>query len=119
GHHHSSGPDNRTSLPSSCGQGLEMTGNTGGPTPVPTLEPAPQPDHAASPHDAAGRHRLGDVLFRGASSGSALLILLVLAGVGTFLVVEALPVASASAEDITGGEGFLAYIWPLMVGTVV
>ena len=35
-----------------------------------------------------GRHRLGDTLFRGLSTGSALLILLVLAGVGTFLVVD-------------------------------
>src|SRR5690606_40262061 len=66
-----------------------------------------------------GRHRLGDTLFRGLSTGSALLILLVLAGVGTFLVVEALPVASAAAEDVTGGTGFLPYIWPLVLGTLV
>lgn len=66
-----------------------------------------------------GSHRLGDLLFSGASLGSGILILATLAGVATFLVVEALPVLSAPTEDITGDGGFLSYVWPLVIGTVV
>lgn len=63
--------------------------------------------------------RPGDILFNGASLGSAVLILLILAGVAFFLVMEALPALTAPAEEISGGEGFFSYVWPLVFGTVV
>lgn len=63
--------------------------------------------------------RPGDVVFSGASLFSAGLILVILAGVAVFLVLEALPVASADPEDLTGDGGFFGYVWPLVVGTVV
>lgn len=63
--------------------------------------------------------RPGDLAFSGASLGSALLILLILAGVAVFLTVEALPVFSAESGDITEGEGFFSYVWPLVAGTVI
>ncbi len=63
--------------------------------------------------------RPGDVIFGGTSLAAGLLIMATLAGVAIFLVAEALPVASAAAEDITGGEGFAQYVFPLVVGTVV
>ncbi|USQ80706.1 phosphate ABC transporter permease subunit PstC [Ornithinimicrobium faecis] len=63
--------------------------------------------------------RPGDLAFSGASVGSALLILLILAGVAVFLTTEALPVFSADPADITEGEGFFAYVWPLVAGTVI
>ncbi|GGK57260.1 phosphate ABC transporter permease subunit PstC [Ornithinimicrobium pekingense] len=63
--------------------------------------------------------RPGDILFNGASLGSAVLILLILAGVAFFLVMEAVPALTAPAEEISGGEGFFAYVWPLVFGTVV
>ena len=63
--------------------------------------------------------RPGDILFNGASLGSAVLILLILAGVAFFLVMEAIPALTAPAEEISGGEGFFAYVWPLVFGTVV
>jgi phosphate transport system permease protein len=62
--------------------------------------------------------RPGDLVFGGASLGSALLILLILAGVAFFLAVEAIPALTAPDEDLTGGKGFLAYVWPLIFGTV-
>jgi phosphate transport system permease protein len=93
--------------------------DTTGRSPVPTVEPAPELAAPPAARYGAGSHRVGDTVFTGLSTGSALLILLVLAGVGTFLVIEALPVASANAEDITGGQGFLSYVWPLVLGTVV
>ncbi|QDO87623.1 phosphate ABC transporter permease subunit PstC [Ornithinimicrobium ciconiae] len=63
--------------------------------------------------------RPGDLAFSGASVGSALLILLILAGVAVFLTTEALPVFGADPESITEGEGFFAYVWPLVAGTVI
>ncbi len=68
---------------------------------------------------AGGPKRLGDVLFSGASLGSGILILATLAGVATFLMIEAAPVLGASPEQISGGEGFFAYVWPLIVGTLI
>lgn len=72
-----------------------------------------------APSASSGPRRLGDVLFSGAALGSGVLILATLAGVATFLVIEAAPVFSASAQDISGGEGFFSYVWPLVIGTVV
>ncbi len=63
--------------------------------------------------------RLGDLLFSGAALGSGVLILATLAGVATFLMIEAAPVLSASPEDISGGKGFFDYVWPLIVGTLI
>ncbi len=63
--------------------------------------------------------RPGDLVFNGASLGSAVLILLILAGVAFFLVMEAVPALTAPAEDVTGGEGMFAYVWPMVFGTVV
>lgn len=63
--------------------------------------------------------RPGDVLFSGASLGSAVVILLILAGVAIFLVAEAIPALTSPAEKITGGEGFLSYVGPMVFGTVV
>ena len=48
--------------------------------------------------------RPGDVVFNGASLGSAVLILLILAGVAFFLVMEAVPALTAPAEEVTGGR---------------
>jgi phosphate transport system permease protein len=77
-----------------------------------------RPRSTETPPRRTGR-RPGDFLFHGASLGSATIILLVLAGVAAFLVAEALPVFSADPADISGGEGFFAYVWPLVVGTVI
>jgi phosphate transport system permease protein len=63
--------------------------------------------------------RLGDLVFSGTSLASGLLIMAILAGVAVFLLGQSLPVFSAEAEEITGGAGFAAYVWPLVVGTVL
>ena len=62
--------------------------------------------------------RPGDLVFSGAALGSAVLILVILAGVAVFLALEAVPALTAPGEEISGGEGFLAYVWPLVFGTV-
>jgi phosphate transport system permease protein len=63
--------------------------------------------------------RLGDRVFAGGARGAGVLILVILAGVAAFLVVESLPALTAPAEEVPGGEGVLAYIGPLLFGTVL
>ncbi|MDO4252145.1 MAG: phosphate ABC transporter permease subunit PstC [Rothia sp. (in: high G+C Gram-positive bacteria)] len=59
-----------------------------------------------------------DKIFSGISLTAGILILVVLAAVAVFLVAQAMPVFTASAEDLTAG-GFLAYIYPLVIGTLI
>jgi phosphate transport system permease protein len=47
------------------------------------------------------------------------LILVVLAGVAIFLVVEAWPAITAPAKDLPGGEGLVSYVAPLVFGTLL
>ena len=72
---------------------------------------------------AAGRRRiprrLGDRLFSGAATGAGITILVLLAGVALFLLKEAWPALTASAEELPGGEGLFRFILPLAFGTVV
>jgi phosphate transport system permease protein len=63
--------------------------------------------------------RPGDRIFAGASTGAGILILVVLAGVAAFLIVEAWPALTAPTEEIPDGEGLAVYIWPLLFGTLV
>ena len=80
---------------------------------------APPATSKASRSTTGPVRRPGDLVFSGASLGSAVLILLILAGVAVFLVVEAVPALTAPAEEITGGAGFASYVWPLVAGTVI
>ncbi|MDQ3382884.1 MAG: phosphate ABC transporter permease subunit PstC [Actinomycetota bacterium] len=91
------------------------------PTELPTrpgggLDTQAQPSESAPPRPA---RRLGDLVFGGISMGSAVLILLILAGVAAFLLVEAFPVLGADPEDLSGDGGYFDYVWPLVVGTLI
>jgi phosphate transport system permease protein len=61
----------------------------------------------------------GDRIFSGLARGAGILILVVLAGVALFLLVEAFPALIAPADDIPGGSGFVAYVAPLIFGTLL
>jgi phosphate transport system permease protein len=63
--------------------------------------------------------RLGDRLFAGSARGAGIVILFVLTGVAAFLVVDAIPALVAPAQEVPGGEGVLAYVGPLLFGTVL
>jgi phosphate transport system permease protein len=63
--------------------------------------------------------RLGDRLFAGSARGAGVLILLVLAGVAAFLVIDAVPALVAPAREVPGGRGVLPYVGPLLFGTVL
>ncbi|MDN5931683.1 MAG: phosphate ABC transporter permease subunit PstC [Pseudonocardia sp.] len=78
-----------------------------------------------SPPRAAPKavQRPGDRIFAVAAAGAGILILLVLAGVAGFLLVQAYPALIAEPEALptpsAGGEGFVAYVWPLLYGTLL
>lgn len=61
--------------------------------------------------------RLGDRVFSGLSIGSAIVILVTLAGVAIFLTTEGVPGITAAASEV-GGKAFIDYVPPLVFGTV-
>ncbi|WP_199824084.1 phosphate ABC transporter permease subunit PstC [Streptomyces sp. NBRC 109706] len=63
--------------------------------------------------------RLGDRLFSTSAAGAGVLILVILAGVAAFLLVESWPVLWADADEVSGGDGIVLYIWPLLFGTLL
>jgi phosphate transport system permease protein len=63
--------------------------------------------------------RLGDRLFAGSASGAGILILLVLAGVAAFLIIQSIPALTADSADLPGGKSVVAYVWPLLFGTLI
>src|SRR3954452_10462046 len=63
--------------------------------------------------------RRGDRLFSGCASGAGILILVVLAGVATFLIAQSVPALTADAADLPGGKSIVAYIGPLLFGTLL
>lgn len=58
-------------------------------------------------------------MFAKLSLGSGVLILVVLAGVAAFLVAEAWPALTAPAKEVPEGHGLVAYVWPLLFGTLI
>ncbi|WP_299168009.1 phosphate ABC transporter permease subunit PstC [uncultured Arthrobacter sp.] len=68
---------------------------------------------------AGGAGQSGDKIFSGASLAAGCLILAALFSVAVFLIIEALPVFGADPADVTGGDGFFTYIFPIVIGTVI
>lgn len=71
------------------------------------------------PSPAPAVRRVGDRVFAGLSTGAAVTILAVLAGVAIFLTAEGIPGMLASPDEVKSGERFLPYVWPLVYGTLV
>jgi phosphate transport system permease protein len=81
--------------------------------------PGPAPANAPAPPSTKPVVQPGDRIFAGSATGAGILILVVLAGVAAFLLTEAAPAFFAPAESIPGGNGIVAYIWPLVFGTLL
>jgi phosphate transport system permease protein len=62
---------------------------------------------------------VADRLFSRTAALAAVTILVLLAGVATFLVVEGFPALTASASELPEGKTFLDYVAPLAFGTVL
>lgn len=79
------------------------------PAPAPEIPPEQSPPRT---------RRTGDRIFAGAAVIAGLLILVVLAGVGVFLLIEGFPALTAPDEEIPGEGGIVRYIATLLFGTV-
>lgn len=68
---------------------------------------------------SGGRRQWGDRIFSNFSVAAAITILALLAGVATFLLIQAAPAITASSSELPGGKGLIDYIAPLAFGTVL
>ena len=80
---------------------------------------APATTPAPTEAESKPVQQFGDRLFAGSARGAGILILVVLAGVAAFLVVQAIPALFAPADQLPGGVNLLAYIGPLVFGTLL
>jgi phosphate transport system permease protein len=76
-------------------------------------------EKATAPVGAKPVLQAGDRIFAQLAKGAGILILIVLAGVAVFLIAEALPALTASPEELPGGRSLVAYIGPLIFGTLL
>jgi phosphate transport system permease protein len=75
---------------------------------------------AAAPRTGRrAKQRPGDRVFAGLTRGAGFVILVALAGVAIFLTVEGVPALGAGAGDLPGADSFVAYVWPLLFGTLL
>jgi phosphate transport system permease protein len=65
------------------------------------------------------KQRLGDRVFSGATRIAGLSILVALAGVAVFLFTEGFPAFSAPSSALNGAANFVAFVWPLLFGTLL
>lgn len=63
--------------------------------------------------------RRGDRVFAGLTTGAGISILLILAGVAAFLIVEGIPGILADPSEVQSKQHFLPYVWPLVFGTLL
>ncbi|HVH02965.1 MAG TPA: hypothetical protein VM891_08485, partial [Amaricoccus sp.] len=63
--------------------------------------------------------QVGDRVFANLALGAGVLILVVLAGVAAFLLAEAVPAIVAPTSELPEGHSLIAYITPLVFGTVL
>ena len=68
---------------------------------------------------ASPKRRLGDVVFANLTRGAGLVIMLALAGVAAFLTAEGIPAFAAKSDNLSGAPNFVAYVWPLVFGTLL
>lgn len=87
-----------------------------------TTSTSPGAPPPAEPIKSQSSGRVGNRIFAGISTAAGIGILVILAAVAVFLVMEAMPAFQASAEDIgefTRGLNLAEYIGPLVFGTVL
>ncbi|MEZ5091134.1 phosphate ABC transporter permease subunit PstC [Nocardioides sp.] len=61
----------------------------------------------------------GDSVFRGLATASGYLIMVALAGVAIFLVLEGWPAIQATGVQAYGKDNIVLFVWPLLFGTLL
>lgn len=69
--------------------------------------------------DLTGNSRVGDTIFSRTALTGALLVIVFLAGVGTFLVIQGFPALGAHEEQTWGKSSVWTLVGPLLFGTVL
>ena len=62
---------------------------------------------------------MGDLVFSNLALAAGITILVALAGVAIFLTIEGVPAFKAGPADLSGEPNFVAYVWPLVFGTLL
>jgi len=84
-----------------------------------TTTEAPAPTPASAPAKPKAKVRPGDRWFSGAALFAGSMILVTLAAVALFLVVQSIPALTATSDDASLlTTNFWDYVWPLLFGTV-
>ncbi|WP_341955008.1 phosphate ABC transporter permease subunit PstC [Microbacterium sp. LWH13-1.2] len=78
------------------------------------------PDTARSTGTRPKLRRRGDLVFSGTALAAGIIILVTLAAVAVFLIVQAIPALSADTSNnhILEGQSFLSWVWPFVFGTL-
>ncbi|MDZ4862652.1 MAG: phosphate ABC transporter permease subunit PstC [Gemmatimonadota bacterium] len=76
------------------------------------------PSPATAPGPRKVPRRRGDTVFASLAVGAGIVILLALAGVAIFLLIEGLPAITGDQAEIAGGKGFWRFVGPVLFGTI-
>ena len=78
------------------------------------------PDTTRSAGSRTAPRRRGDLVFSGTALAAGIIILVTLAAVAVFLIVQAIPALSADTSNnhILEGQSFLSWVWPFVFGTL-
>lgn len=79
----------------------------------------PGTTNVSAPQRSGGRGGSGDRIFSATTLVAGALILAVLFGVAAFLLVQSLPAFTQDAARSTGGAGFVGYVGPIVIGTLI
>lgn len=89
-------------------------------TSAPASPPETRPDVRRSTGAVRAKRRAGDVMFSASAVGAGIIILVVLAAVAAFLIIQSIPAFTTDPADnqILAGRSFWDYVWPLVFGTL-
>jgi len=78
------------------------------------------PDTTRSTGTRTAPRRRGDLVFSGTALAAGIVILVTLAAVAVFLIVQAIPALSSDTSNnhILEGQSFLSWVWPFVFGTL-
>jgi len=78
------------------------------------------PDTTRSTGTRTAPRRRGDLVFSGTALAAGIIILVTLAAVAVFLIVQAIPALSSDTSNnhILEGQSFLSWVWPFVFGTL-
>ncbi len=80
---------------------------------------APTVSPSETPAESKPVQQPGDRIFAGLAKGAGIVILVVLAGVAAFLIIQSIPALLAPAELLPGGNNLVVYVTPLIFGTLL